>query len=98
MPPLSDRERDGTASLTEFARQICRITGAFGFIIEAKYEPGTPVYLLYQACKAVCALLPAAEEALYLPQSDNSDVLVDPENIPGINPGAGAPPEVPEEE
>lgn len=97
MPPLSERQRDGTASLTEFARQICRITGAFGFIIEAKYPPGSPVYVLYEACKAVCALLPAAEEALYLPESDNAGIISDPENIPGINPGAAAPPD-PEEE
>lgn len=94
--PLENRQRDGVSSLIEFARQTCRIVGAFGFIIEAKYPPDSPVGLLYIAVKNVCNLLPAAEADFYSPQSDNSGVISDPNDIPGINPGAPAPPE-PEE-
>lgn len=94
--PANLPERDGVASLMELAQRMCTLLNTFGFLIEQKYETGTAVRTMYTAAKAVCVLLPEARAEWYEPGGQNEAIEENPELTPGINPGAPAPPALPE--
>jgi len=89
-----NRSRDGLSSIQKIARQACSVANWAAPIIRLKYRATPAILALLEAVEALCVLLPDADAAL-LGMGDNSDPLEDPTGIPGVDPGAAAPPAPP---
>ena len=88
-------ERDGTTTIINLARALCKIVNAVKHIIVAKYPTSSPILVLIAAIEALCPLIAAADLQTAEFGGDNTIPLEDPDSIPGID--ASRPPAVPPE-
>lgn len=84
--------RDGSNEISTLARQLVALVGLFGGQLKAAYPPPSAVSLLVDAIAALATLLPAADAQMIDYGGSNEAIILDPENIPGKNPAAPAPP------
>lgn len=89
-------KRDGMTTIINLAKTMCRLVQLFKPLILQKYSGSAPIMALITAIDGLCEALPAAQSDFYDPQGENSDIEENPEETPGINPGA--PPEPPQPE
>lgn len=87
-------QRDGVSSLRELAKKMCLLVTTFGPIIELKYRDNAAVLAALETARAACSIVPALDGVL-ITGGDNDVPSNTPENIPGIDPTAPAPPVIP---
>lgn len=93
-PAIYDsRQRDGVASIRELARKMCLLVNTFGPIIELKYRANPAVLAALETARAACSIVPSLD-AVLTPEGNNDEPIENPSGIPGVDPGAGAPPVV----
>jgi len=93
--PYESYNRDGLNKLIKLARAMCIIVTTFAAIIEAKYNDKPNIIALLNAIKAVCLLLPDAQNEFDAIPSDDPAFPIVSSEIAGINPDAIAPPDEP---
>lgn len=93
MTNYANVERDGTTTIINLAKALCRIVSATKHIIIAKFPDNSAIILLLEAIEALCPLIAAAEVQTIDFGGDNTIALEDPDNIPGID--ASRPPAEP---
>ena len=93
---MASIQRDGGDKIVKLAKALVVLTTQFAGLLKAKFPPPSPIASLIDAIIALGALLPAAEGQVFDFGGTNEDPLADPDNIPGINPSAPLPPELPE--
>ena len=83
-------DKDGIDKLIKLAKAMCATVALFSSIIVKKYPDNELINSLLAAIAVVCALIPEIESNFLESTGDNSDVISDPESIPGIDPTAPA--------
>lgn len=79
-----DVQRDGLATITKLAKQICTANASFGYILRLKFRATPEIQLLLDTLDAVCGLLPQAQASLIV-GGNNDAPSADPTTIPGID-------------
>lgn len=90
------RTRDGGEKIVRLAKALIVIVQTFAATLIKKYGAESGIGLLITAILALSQLLPEAEGDVLDFGGDNSDALENPGGIPGTDPSAPLPPELPE--
>lgn len=87
-------DRDGLKKLITLAKAMCATVAAFSALLLKKYPDNELISSLLTAIAGVCALIPEVESEFIVNTGDNSDVVEDPTDTPGIDPSAPPAPEI----
>lgn len=59
----ADYEKTGYKKMLDLAKTLCRLVTTWEVVIRAKFPDSLPILALLDAIKALCLLLPEADEA-----------------------------------
>lgn len=86
-----DREKTGYKKMLDLAKVLCRLVNDFEAIIRGRFPDSLPILALLDAIKALCLLLPEAEDAFLQETTNVAPPVASPEDTPGYDPSSPDP-------